>query len=123
MTMNCHTIIFLHVLGFFVSHMTICEWNPRPKSEGGGGGRQQQQHEDSGLIDFSQEQQHRIPPIRSKKAKRDDIENSNLSATQGLKMVQLKYHMLWPAMGPIYATNPKACCTQVKSYLGCLYLV
>jgi hypothetical protein len=40
-----------------------------------------------------------------------------------LKMVQLMYyHMLWSAMGPIYVTNPKAC-TQVKSYLGCLYLV
>lgn len=102
--------------------MTICEWNPKPTSEGGGG--RQQQHEDSGLISFSQEQQqHRIPPIRSKKAKRDDLENSNLSRIQGLKMVQLMYHMLWPAMGPIYATSPKACCTQVKSYLGCLYLV
>jgi hypothetical protein len=82
------------------------------------------------LIDFSQEQQHRIPPIRSKKAKRDDIENSNLSATQGLKMVQLKYHMLWPAMGPIYATNPKSLLHSTKvlfrmlifslNFLGCL---
>jgi hypothetical protein len=82
--------------------------NPKPKSEEGGGGRQQQQqHEDSGLISFSQEQQHRIPPIRSKKAKREDLENSNLSATQGLKkMVQLKYHMLWPAMGPILCDKP-----------------
>jgi hypothetical protein len=62
--------------------MTICEWNPKPKSEGGGGGGQQQ-HEDSGLISFSQEQQHRIPPIQSKKAKRDNLENSNLSGTRG----------------------------------------
>jgi hypothetical protein len=31
-------------------HMTICEWNPKPKSEVGG--RRRQQHEDSGLIFF-----------------------------------------------------------------------
>lgn len=84
-------------MGFFLVPHDNCEWNPKPKS--GGGGRQQQEHEDSGLISFSQQQQQqRIPPIRSKKAKRDDLENSNLSGTQGLKMVQLKYHMLWPAM-------------------------
>jgi hypothetical protein len=63
--------------------MTICEWNPKPKSEVGG---RQEQHEDSGF-DFFQPTtttQDSTHPIK-KKAKRDDLENSNLSGTQGFE--------------------------------------
>jgi hypothetical protein len=57
--------------------------------------------------------------------KREDLENSNLSGTQGVwkwfnSCITCCGLQCWD---PFMRQALKACCTQVKSYLGCLYLV
>ncbi len=125
MTMNCHIIVFFSNFGvFFGSTWQLWVeskakiWRRRTTTTRTWGFR----------IDFFQ------PTTTTTKDSTHPIKESEKGRFRKQQFVwntrlengstQVSHVVACNAMGPIYATNPKACCTQVKSYLGCLlYLV